>query len=630
MDDCPHSAQDQRPLREDWPTLGINTQDAARQSFNGAPQNIGVQLGRASRGLADVDLDTIEATRVAPYFLAPTRCFGRASKPQSHWLYYSNLCEEEDKAAIQFKYSTGKGTARSDQMILELRIGGGGKGAQTVFPGSIRESGEEIEWGSKGEISQASADLKQRCARAAAAALLAANFPSKGARHDAGLTIGGLLFRCGVSRPDTELFAEAVTTASGQGREKVQDVRKAAREAWDEASRPGGNARGFPALAETFGDDVAKYVAKWLGYRGQPGEQTNSTAQDHEPFIREDRGEESRPFVPRYKNLAAFIREYQPISYTLEGILPSGVFYFLTARRSTGKTAFLIASLFAIILGNKDILGVKVRKGRVAYIALENPTDLRMKLEVVRFHLAPAGVPLDDLADMVTIIDARLPVSEIVEQLTVATEEFGPFQAVFWDTFQAGFQGDEFNDNAGILKYAQQLRTLTELPGRPSVLVAAHPTKNAGEAELIPYGGGSSINEADGNLTLWAEDGSIKLHFNRVRGPEFEPLFYRIEKLSSPDILDDEDRQILLPVMRPVSNQDAEQHDKNEAGFDIDLIKAMAANPDGTQAEWGTACGRKKSSVGFKLRDLQKKKYVEPGLAGKWRLTHKGQKEAGI
>jgi hypothetical protein len=67
------------------------------------------------------------------------------------------------------------------------------------------------------------------------------------------------------------------------------------------------------------------------------------------------------PFVPKYKNLAAFIREYQPISYTLEGILPSGVFYFLTARRSTGKTAFLVAALFAIILGNDELLGVRVK-----------------------------------------------------------------------------------------------------------------------------------------------------------------------------------------------------------------------------------------------------------------------------
>src|SRR3984893_1133973 len=84
------------------------------------------------------------------------------------------------------------------------------------------------------------------------------------------------------------------------------------------------------------------------------------------------------PFVPKYKNLAAFIREYQPISYTLEGILPSGVFYFLTARRSTGKTAFLIAALFAIILGAPEILGVKVRKGKRKFV--EQAADKRYRL----------------------------------------------------------------------------------------------------------------------------------------------------------------------------------------------------------------------------------------------------------
>src|SRR3984893_9715231 len=155
-------------------------------------------------------------------------------------------------------------------MILELRIGGGGKTAQTGFSGSVHEKGELIAWDEKENIARAEGDsLKQRCARAASAALIAEHFPLKGARHDAGLTLGGFLSRCGFSRPDTELFAEAFTIASGQSMEKVKDVRKAAREAWDEGNRPGGKSRGFPALAETFGHDFAKHIAGWLGYEGE-------------------------------------------------------------------------------------------------------------------------------------------------------------------------------------------------------------------------------------------------------------------------------------------------------------------------------------------------------------------------
>jgi hypothetical protein len=88
--------------------------------------------------------------------------------------------------------------------------------------------------------------------------------------------------------------------------------------------------------------------------------------------------------------------------------------------------------------------------------------------------------------------------------------------------------------------------------------VAFHPTKNADEGELIPYGGGSTYNEVDGNLTLW-KDGTIKLHHNRLRGPEFEPRFFRIEQLSCPDIVDKGGRQILLPVLRPITELDVEE-----------------------------------------------------------------------
>jgi hypothetical protein len=73
-----------------------------------------VKLGAASGGLADVDLDTLEAGLAAPYFLPRSLCFGRPSKPQSHCLYQSNLCETEDKAAIQIHNRQGQGPHRAN------------------------------------------------------------------------------------------------------------------------------------------------------------------------------------------------------------------------------------------------------------------------------------------------------------------------------------------------------------------------------------------------------------------------------------------------------------------------------------------------------------------------------------
>jgi Bifunctional DNA primase/polymerase, N-terminal len=77
----PHKSK--RPIGDEWQKLRITETDA-RQWFNGEEQNIGVRLGGLSDGLADVDLDTTEAGRAAPYFLPRTLCFGRPSKPRSH------------------------------------------------------------------------------------------------------------------------------------------------------------------------------------------------------------------------------------------------------------------------------------------------------------------------------------------------------------------------------------------------------------------------------------------------------------------------------------------------------------------------------------------------------------------
>src|SRR5437764_604383 len=74
------------PALRDWPDLRMTESDV-RMYFNGTWSNLGVILG--IRGLADVDMDCIEAVIAADEFFPPTECvFGRESSPRSHRIYW--------------------------------------------------------------------------------------------------------------------------------------------------------------------------------------------------------------------------------------------------------------------------------------------------------------------------------------------------------------------------------------------------------------------------------------------------------------------------------------------------------------------------------------------------------------
>jgi len=97
--------------------------------------NGGVLLGKASGWLVDVDLDCAEAVALAPHYLPDTWVFGRAGNPRSHWTY---VCE----GASYHAYHDAEG-----ETVLELRgESSTGSGHQSVFPPSVHESGEQIEW----------------------------------------------------------------------------------------------------------------------------------------------------------------------------------------------------------------------------------------------------------------------------------------------------------------------------------------------------------------------------------------------------------------------------------------------------------------------------------------------------
>jgi hypothetical protein len=240
------------PQDLDWET---RTYDPDRD-FNG--QNIGVQLGPVSNGLTDIDLDCAEAVALAKDFLPPTDAvFGRKSKPLAHYLY--NIDDPEPKAVIKF-------VDDKKETIVELRMGGGDKGAQTVFPGSIHPEGEKIEWARNGEPAKSTcAVLKDAVVKIAVATLLARHWPAK-SRHDAALRCGGFLARAGWEPEVIEKFMRAVQrVARVKDHEHIENGCKAAFDAATDY-REDGKGYGLPAIREFFGDEIGQRLAKFLEY----------------------------------------------------------------------------------------------------------------------------------------------------------------------------------------------------------------------------------------------------------------------------------------------------------------------------------------------------------------------------
>lgn len=157
-----------------WQELRIGDADLGRY-FHAGPQNVGVLLGDPSGGLVDIDLDTPEAIVLAPMLLPATPgTFGRSSKPRSHYLFRAPGLATERFLESYTDPADGK---RKRTTLLELRSSGG----QTVFPGSVHESGELVEWSDDvpdgAELADLApvvqpAHLRRRVAQLAAAVML--------------------------------------------------------------------------------------------------------------------------------------------------------------------------------------------------------------------------------------------------------------------------------------------------------------------------------------------------------------------------------------------------------------------------------------------------------------------------
>jgi hypothetical protein len=254
----PVSRKTKKPIGTGWQKRPF---DPAQ--FNGNAQNVAIQLGETSGGLVDVDLDTMAAIGFAPDFLPTTGAiFGPQSKPCSHQLYTTDLFATEKLAAIAYKEFVD---GRAGRVLVELRIGGGTKGAATVFPPSMHTSGEVVQWVSDGEPARVDGiELKRAVLKLAVACLLKPRYPAQGSRHEGALVLGGMLARSGWRADDIRHVVEVLARSVDD--DEVSDRVIAATSALTVKAN-GHDVAGLTRFGEVWGKDAADTLAKWLGRR---------------------------------------------------------------------------------------------------------------------------------------------------------------------------------------------------------------------------------------------------------------------------------------------------------------------------------------------------------------------------
>jgi hypothetical protein len=133
--------------------------------------------------------------------------------------------------------------------------GGGDAATQTIFPGSVHESGEDIKWAEDGGPARVDDRDLLRFARLLVSLCLMARYsPGKGGRHDAALIVGGFLSRCGYAPSDIQRLVECVVKIAG-----CEDCEGRSTDAEDAAKQG--------TVDRLFGKTIAGQIAEWLDHK---------------------------------------------------------------------------------------------------------------------------------------------------------------------------------------------------------------------------------------------------------------------------------------------------------------------------------------------------------------------------
>eukprot|EP00913_Durusdinium_trenchii_P021272 g19985.t1 len=320
-----------------------------------------------------------------------------------------------------------------------------------------------------------------------------------------------------------------------------------------------------------------------------------------------------------------FVRGFVPPDYHLDGVFQSRFFYSLTGTTGTGKTAVLLLLAAATAIGF-NIGGREVKKGRVVYMAGENPDDVQMRWIAYGHHLGFDPADVD-----VHFLKGTTDVAETIELIRADVEKLGGSDLVIVDTSAAFFFGADENSNTDAGRHARSLRTLTTLPGEPAVLVATHPTKNAAADALLPRGGGAFIAEVDGNLTLSKSDGLVKLHWQgKHRGPDFEPVMFRLDGVTAPSLVDKRGRLVPTVLAKDMSKGEVvavaatARRDEDDVLLQIDRDANASLSSIADELGWRSADGSAHKDRVRRATDKLRRDKLVTYEARKWKITPSG------
>lgn len=188
--------------------------------------NIGVVTGPKNNGPFDIDLDSLEAVKLASFFLPHTYAvFGHDKKPRSHYLYHCEKSETLAYSKLNFKSdifsritfddpSPSEYLNNQKRTLLEVRA----DNCQTMMPGSIHPDHQiPVSWlHPNPTIAIVNIEsLIEQAKLLAAASLIARHVWLDGQRHETALQLSGIFYKLGKSLDFSENFIRALVHYSG-------------------------------------------------------------------------------------------------------------------------------------------------------------------------------------------------------------------------------------------------------------------------------------------------------------------------------------------------------------------------------------------------------------------------------